>query len=150
MATEKTLVLLKPDAMAKNLQGSVLTMLTALNLKTVGFKLVKVNQELAARHYVEHKEKPFYGELMDHIMGKLHGGENVIAICYKGENAVQKIREVAGAAHPEKAELHTIRGRFGRVHSETGCFENVVHTSDSQASAAKEIELWFRPEEILD
>ena len=147
---ERTLALIKPDAMQKGLAGNIILELNALNLKMIGLKLITVKKELAEKHYEEHKEKPFYKELINHITGALHNNENVIAIIYKGENAVQKVREAAGETHPEKANPSTLRGKYGRVHSETSCFENVLHASDSAESAEKEIALWFNKEEIIE
>lgn len=147
---EKTLVLIKPDAMNRGLAGEIVSELNKLGLKMIGLKLVNVQKELAEQHYEEHKEKPFYNELIKHITGELHNNENVIAIAYKGENAIQKIRELAGSTHPEKADTFSLRGKYGRIHSETGCMENVLHASDSNESAEKEISLWFNEEELIE
>ena len=147
---EKTLVLIKPDAMAKRLAGNVITDLYNLNLKMIGLKLVNVQKELAEQHYLEHKDKPFFKKLIKHITGKLHNNENVIAIVYKGENAVQKIRDAAGNTHPEEADFCTIRGKYGRVNSKTDCFENIIHASDSPENAEKEIKLWFDKDELVE
>ena len=147
---EKTLVLIKPDAMVKHLAGSIINDLYNLNLKMIGLKLVNVQKELAEQHYDEHKGKPFYAKLIDHLTGTLHNNENVIAIVYWGEDAIKKIREVAGITHPEEANPKTIRGKYGRLHSKTDCFENVIHTSDSIESAKKEIELWFDENELVE
>jgi nucleoside-diphosphate kinase len=147
---ERTLVLIKPDAMVKRLAGNIISELYNLNLKMIGLKLVNVQKELAEQHYEEHKEKPFFEKLIKHITGELHGNENVIAIVYEGENAIQKIRDAAGKTHPEQAEPITLRGKYGRHHSETDCFENVLHTSDSKKSAEKEISLWFDDNELVD
>lgn len=146
---EKTLILIKPDAMVKRLAGNIINDLYNLNLKMIGLKLVNVQQELAEQHYSEHKEKPFFEKLVKHITGELHDQENVIAIVYQGENAVEKVRDAVGETHPEKAEPNTLRGKFGRLHSETDCFENVIHASDSVESAEKEIKLWFDDGELV-
>ena len=97
---EKTLVLIKPDAMVKKIAGNVISDLYNTGLKMIGLKLVNVQKELAEQHYAEHLGKPFFPKLVDHITGKLHGNENVIAIAYEGENAIQKIRNAAGKTHP--------------------------------------------------
>ncbi len=146
---QRTLVLIKPDAVSKCLAGHVITDLYSLNLKMIGLKLVNVSKELAENHYDEHRKKPFFEKLVKHIRGELHGNENVIAIVYEGENAIQKIRDAAGNTHPEKADSKSIRGKYGRVHSETDCFENVIHASDSPESAEREISLWFKKEELI-
>ncbi len=147
---EKTLVLIKPDAMVKHLAGNIINELYKLDLKMIGLKLVNVQRELAEQHYSEHKEKPFFEKLVKHITGELHNQENVIAIVYKGENAIQKVRELAGKTNPEEAEFNTIRGKYGRLNSKTDCFENVIHASDSPKSAEKEISLWFDEDELIE
>ena len=149
MVNEKTLVLIKPDAMVKKLAGNIITELYKLNLKIIGIKIVNVKRELAEQHYEAHKEKPFFEELVKHITGELHNNENVIAIVYEGENAIQEIRNLAGKTHPEEANPKSLRGKYGRIHSKTKCFENVLHTSDSPESAKKEISLWFEEKELI-
>ena len=149
---EKTLVLIKPDAMIKNLAGNIITELNSLGLKMIGLKLVNVKRELAEQHYFDIKEKKgkdVFEKLIKHITGKLHNNENVIAIVYHGKNAIQKVRVVAGDTHPENAEPNTLRGKYGRVHSKTNCYENVLHASDSLESAEREIKLWFKDDELV-
>ena len=146
---ERTLVLIKPDAMVKHLAGNIINDLYNLNLKMIGLKLVDVQRELAEQHYSEHKGKPFFEKLIKHITGELHHQENVIAIVYQGENAIQKVRDFAGKTNPEEAEFNTIRGKYGRLNSKTDCFENVVHASDSVESAEREINLWFDEGELV-
>lgn len=147
---ERTLVLIKPDAMAKKIAGNVISELYLTELKMVGLKLVNVRRELAEKHYEEHLGKPFFEKLVKHITGELHNNENVIAIVYEGEDAIQKIRRAAGKTHPEEAEFNSIRGKYGRWHSKTDCFENVIHASDSPISAQREIKLWFDDDELVD
>jgi len=146
---ERILVLIKPDAMVKKLAGNVISEIYSTNLKMIGLKLVNVQKELAEQHYEEHKGKPFFEKLVKHITGELHNNENVIAIAYEGEDAVKKIRGLAGKTHPEEADFNTLRGKYGRWHSGTDCFENVLHASDSPESGEKEITLWFNPEELI-
>ncbi len=146
---ERTLVLIKPDAMVKRLAGNIISELYNINLKMIGLKLVNVQRELAEQHYEEHKDKPFFPKLVGHITGELHDNENVIAIVYEGENAIQKVRDTAGKTHPEEAEFQSIRGKYGRHHSKTDCFENVIHASDSVESAKREIDLWFDKKELI-
>jgi nucleoside-diphosphate kinase len=147
--TERTLVLIKPDAMAKCLAGNIISDLYFLNLKMIGLKLVNVKKELAEQHYNEHKGKPFFEHLIQHITGELHGNENVIAIVYEGENAIQKIRNAVGKSNPDDSPPNSIRGKYGKIHSKTNCFETVIHASDSAESAEREIALWFDDDEIV-
>jgi len=147
---ERTLVLIKPDAMVKRLAGNIISDLYNLKLKMIGLKLVNVRRELAEKHYEEHKDKPFFEKLVKHITGELHDNEKVIAIVYEGKNSVQKVRELAGKTHPEEAEPSTLRGKYGRLHSKTDCFENVIHASDSPENAEREIALWFKKNELVE
>ncbi len=147
---ERCLVLIKPDAMVKKIAGNVIIELDKLNLKMVGLKLVNVKRELAEQHYAEHKGKPLFDKLIKHITGELHNNENVIAIVYSGEDAIKKIRDAAGKTHPEEASPNSLRGKYGRLHSKTDCFENVIHASDSLASSKREIELWFDKDELIE
>jgi len=149
---ERTLVLIKPDAMVKQIAGHVITDLYNLGLKMIGLKLVNVQKELAEQHYFEIKErrgKEIFEKLIKHITGELHNQENVIVIVYEGKNAIQKIRDLAGTTNPEEAEPNTIRGKYGRIHSKTDCYENLIHASDSKESAEKEISLWFDDGELV-
>ena len=149
---ERTLVLIKPDAMVKSLAGNIISELYHLNLKMIGLKLVNVQKELAEQHYFEIKEKrgqEIFDKLIKHITGELHNNENVIAIVYEGKDAIQKVRNLAGTTNPEEAEPNTIRGKYGRIHSQTDCYENLIHASDSKKSAEKEIALWFNDGELV-
>ena len=149
---ERSLVLIKPDAMVKCLAGNIISDIYSLNLEMIGLKLVNVQKELAEQHYFEIKEKhgkDVFNKLIKHITGELHNNENVIAIVYEGKNAIQKIRNIAGKTNPEEAEPNTIRGKYGRIHSKTDCYENLIHASDSKKSAEKEIALWFDDGELI-
>jgi nucleoside-diphosphate kinase len=150
MAEEKTLVLIKPDAMAKHLAGNIITDLYTLNLKMIALKLSNVKRELAEMHYQEHKGKPFFEDLIKHLTGELHNHEKVIAIIYKGENAVQKVRDAIGKTNPDECVPWTIRGKYGKINSKTNCHETVIHASDSPENAKREIALWFKDEEIVE
>ena len=88
--------------------------------------------------------------MINHIVGKLHGNENVIAIIYGGKNAIQKIRDTVGKANSDECEPSQIRGKYGKIHSKTGCFETGIHASDSKESAKNEIKLWFDDCEIVE
>ena len=147
---EQTLVLIKPDAMVKNLAGNIIQEINSSGLKMVAMKLVNVQKELAEKHYEELKDKPFFEDVIKHLTGELHNNENVIAIVYRGKNAITKIRKIAGSTHPEEADFTSLRGRYGRFHSKTDCLETVIHSSDSKESAKKEIELWFNDDEIIN
>ena len=150
---EKTLVLIKPDAMVKQLAGNVISDLYNLNLKMIGLKLVNVQRELAEKHYDKLKsekgEKIFEGTIK-HLIGEYHENENVVAIVYKGKNAIQKVREFAGETNPEKAYFSSIRGKYGRIISEKNLFESVIHASDSKENAEREIDLWFDKSELVE
>ncbi len=150
MAIETTLVLIKPDALAKGLTGHVMNRISHAHLRLVGAKVVKVSKELAEDHYRHLKDKPFFGELIRFIQGELHGEEfsGVLALVYQGENSVGKIREIAGATHPEQAHPKSLRGQYGRITTK-GVMENVLHASSDPVEAEREIKLWFRPEEII-
>lgn len=147
---EKTLVLIKPDAMIKRLAGTIITDLYPLDLKMIGLKLSNVKRELAEMHYSEHKDKPFFEELIKHITGELHNHEKVIAIVYEGENAVQKVRDAIGKTNPDECEPWSIRGKYGKINSTTNCYETVIHASNSIEDAEREIKLWFDKDEIVE
>ncbi len=149
MAVEQTLILIKPDGLIKSLTGNILTRLSEAKLVIVGSKTVRVSRELAEKHYEHLKDKPFFNELIDYIMGKIHNTNRVVAFVYQGENAIQKIRDIVGDTNPEKANPVSIRGAYGRI-TTSGIFENVVHASSSPEDAEKEIKLWFRPDEIVE
>lgn len=147
---ERTLVLIKPDAMIKQLAGNIISELYSLNLKMIGLKLVNVDRELAEMHYKEHKDKSFFSDLIKYITGELHNNGNVIAIVYEGENAIKKVRNLVGETHPDHAKPNTLRGKYGKIHTITNCHETVIHASDSRESAEKEIKLWFNEKELVD
>jgi len=147
---EKVLVLIKPDAMQKQLAGIIIHDIFQLNLKMIGLKLVNVKKHLAEKHYQDHKEKPFYHDLLKYILGEFHNVNSIIAIAYQGENAIQKIRNYAGKTNPDEAEPYTLRGKYGKVHSKTKNFDNVIHASDSPENAEKEINIWFSKEELIE
>jgi len=160
MGTQQCLVIIKPDGLIKSLTGNIITALSEAKLKIVGAKVLKVSRELAEKHYSEllqslvkkhgdSKGKAIFEEVIGYIKGEYHT-DRVIALIYHGENAIKKIRDLSGETNPEKASPTSIRGKFGRIHSETKVFENVLHASDSEASAEKEIKLWFSPEELAE
>ncbi len=136
---EKTYVMLKPDAVQRNLAGEIISRLEKRGLKLVAIKILKIDNELAGRHYAEHKGKPFFQSLVDFITSG-----PVIAMVWEGENAVQAARKMMGSTDPQKAEPGTIRGDYALF---TG--NNMVHGSDSLESAAREIDLFFSPNEVI-
>lgn len=151
MKEQQCLVIIKPDGLIKSLTGNIITSLSETKLKIVGAKIVKVSRDLAEKHYSSLKEKKphIFEGTINYITGKYHT-DRVLALVYHGEDAIEKIREICGVTNPEEAQPTSIRGRYGRVHSKTGIFENVVHASDSEENAEKEIKLWFMPDELVE
>jgi nucleoside-diphosphate kinase len=137
---ERTLVLIKPDAVQRLLAGRILARYEERGLKIVGLKLVHVSRELAERHYAAHREKPFFTGLVDFITSA-----PLVAAALEGPNAIAVVRAMNGATRPNEATPGTIRGDFAL---ETA--QNLVHASDSAENAADEIALWFEPGELLD
>ena len=150
MATEETLILIKPDGAARRLTGLTIDRLDASGLQMVAAKMVGVSEKLAREHYASLSGKPFFENLIKYIRGEFHGltDHRVMAMVYRGDNAIKRVREIAGATNPEQAAAGTIRGSFGRV-TTAGQFENVIHASSDPNDAARECKLWFKPEEIL-
>jgi nucleoside-diphosphate kinase len=155
---EQTLVLIKPDGLVKSLTGNIITTLSETKLKIVGAKIVNVSRELAEKHYSQLKSNLIkkFGEedgshifesTLEYLQGKYHTGR-VFALVYQGKDAVKKVRNLVGETHPEKASPISIRGKYGRIHSETQVFENAVHCSDSVEGAKEEIKLWFDKKEL--
>ncbi len=136
---ERTLVIIKPDGVQRGLIGPILSRLEQRGLRFAALKLIQVDPELAARHYAVHKGKPFYEPLIEFITS----GPVVVAVV-EGENAIEIVRKTMGATNPAQAEPGTIRADFGL---EIG--RNLVHGSDGPETAAYEIPLFFREEEIL-
>jgi nucleoside-diphosphate kinase len=133
MAAERTLVLIKPDAMRRGLAGDILRRFEARGLELKEAKLVTVDRALAGEHYAEHAEKPFYGELVDFITSG-----PTMALVLEGEGAIATVRSTMGATNPADAGPGTIRGDLA-----LSMPDNLVHGSDSPESAAREITLWF-------
>jgi len=151
MAIEQLLILIKPDGIKKSLTGNILTKLSEARMVIIGAKVVKVNKDLAEKHYYHLKDKPFFGELAEYIQGKIYGEpwDRVLALVYQGEDAISRMRKIAGATNPEEADPVSIRGAYGRITTK-GIYENVVHCSSDPAEAEREIKLWFKPEEIVN
>ncbi len=148
---EQTLVVIKPDGLKKSLTGNVLTRLSETKLRIVGAKVVQVSKELAEKHYAHLKEKPFFNEVIKYLQGELHGKQysRVLALVYRGKDAIAKVRQLAGTTNPEEADPTSIRGQFGRL-TTAGLFENVLHCSADPEDAEREIKLWFDPSEVVD
>jgi nucleoside-diphosphate kinase len=151
MEVEQCLILIKPDGLVKSLTGNIISVLSETKLKIVGAKVVSVSKELAEKHYYELKEKKpkIFEATVDYIMGKYHTNR-VLALVYSGEDSIKKIRQIVGATNPEEADPISIRGKYGRINSKTGVFENVIHASDSVKSAEREIKIWFKPSELVE
>jgi nucleoside-diphosphate kinase len=138
--TERTLVLVKPDGVQRLLTGRILARYEERGLKLVGLKLVQVDRDLAERHYAVHREKPFFGGLVDFITSG-----PLVALALDGPNAIGIVRAINGATRPHEAAPGTIRGDFAL---ETA--QNIVHASDSTENAAFELDLWFDAHELHD
>ena len=147
---QQTLVIIKPDAIKKSLTGNVITRLSEAKLEIIGAKVVKPTKDLVERHYGHMKDKPFFKDIVDYLMGKPYGvsHERVMALVYQGGDAIAKIRQLAGKTNPEEAESTSIRGSYGRITTK-GVFENVIHASGNEEEAEAEIKLWFNPDEIV-
>lgn len=145
---QATLVLIKPDGLKKSLTGNILTRLSEGKLEIVAAKVMRVSRELAEQHYCHLKDKPFFPALVKYIRGELHSRRKVLAMVYWGSDAIEKVRQLAGATNPEEAESTTIRGSYGRI-TTRGLYENVIHASTNEVEAEREIKLWFEPEEII-
>ena len=145
---QQTLILIKPDGLKKSLTGNILTRLSETKLEIVAAKMVRVPRELAIEHYKHMKDKPFFEELVQYIQGTLHDRKKVMAMVYWGEDAITKVRQIAGSTNPEEADPTTIRGSYGRITTK-GLYENVLHTSSNEFEAEREIKLWFQPDDII-
>lgn len=130
---EKSMVLIKPDGVERNIIGNIISVYEDNGLKVVDLKLMQASREIAEKHYSQHAGKGFYEELIEFITRS-----PLCAMILEGEDVVNKVREINGATNPEEAGDGTIRHRYGR--SKT---ENVVHASDSKEKAKEEIALWF-------
>ena len=138
MAVERTLILIKPDAVERALAGEILARIERRGFRVVAGKLMRVSRDLGERHYDEHREKPFFGELVEFITSA-----STWALVVEGEGAVATLRKTIGATNPADAEPGSIRGDLAKSMP-----DNLVHGSDSPESAEREIELWFSADEI--
>jgi nucleoside-diphosphate kinase len=137
---ERTLILVKPDGVQRSLIGEIITRFERRGLRLVAMKLMQMSEALAARHYAEHEGKGFYPSLIEYITSG-----PVVAMVWEGPNVIAVARVMMGATRPNEAAPGTIRGDYAQ---ETG--RNIVHGSDGEESAAREIGLFFSAEELLD
>lgn len=137
---QRTLLLVKPDGVQRQLVGRVLTRFEERGLKIVGLKLIHADRALAEQHYAVHRERPFFKGLVDFITSS-----PLVAACLEGPNAIAVVRAMNGATRPHEAAPGSIRGDFA---VETA--QNLVHASDSPENAAAELALWFAAGELLE
>jgi nucleoside-diphosphate kinase len=138
MAIERTFSIIKPDAVAKNVIGQIYSRFEKAGLRIIAARMMHLTREQAGAFYAVHKERPFYGELVDFMVS----GPVMVQVL-EGEDAIRKNREVMGATNPKEAAPGTIRADFA-----TSIDENAVHGSDAAETAAREIDFFFKPEEL--
>ncbi|HEY6069297.1 MAG TPA: nucleoside-diphosphate kinase [Gaiellaceae bacterium] len=139
MAVERSLVLIKPDAVRRSIAGEILGRVERRGLVLRAAKLLVVDRKLAETHYAEHREKPFFGELVAFITSG-----PTLALAIEGEGAIATLRKTIGATNPADAEPGSIRGDLSLAMP-----DNLVHGSDSPESAARELALWFADDELV-
>ncbi|GAC90375.1 nucleoside diphosphate kinase [Anoxybacillus flavithermus NBRC 109594] len=131
--------MVKPDGVQRGVIGDIVARFERKGFQLVGAKLMQVSRELAEQHYAEHKERPFFGELVEFITSG-----PVFAMVWEGENVIATARQMMGKTNPQEALPGTIRGDFGLTVG-----KNIIHGSDSKESAAREIQLFFKEEELV-
>ncbi|GKV65680.1 MULTISPECIES: nucleoside-diphosphate kinase [unclassified Sporosarcina] len=136
---ERTFLMVKPDGVQRNLIGEIVGRFEDKGYQLVGGKLMNISQELAEQHYGEHKERPFFGELVEFITSG-----PVFAMVWEGENVISTARLMMGATNPKESAPGTIRGNFAVTVG-----KNIIHGSDSSESASREINLFFKEEELV-
>lgn len=136
---ERTFLMVKPDGVQRNLIGEIVGRFESKGFQMVGGKLMTISKELAEQHYGEHKERPFFGELVDFITSG-----PVFAMVWEGENVISTSRLMTGATNPTESAPGTIRGDFAVTVG-----KNIIHGSDSTESASREINLFFKEEELV-
>lgn len=137
--TERTFVMVKPDGVGRRLIGECIRRFERRGLKLVGLKMQVISKELAGRHYEEHKERPFFGALVEFITSG-----PTVQMVWEGKDAVAQVRKMNGATNSLEADVGTIRGDFG-----LSLQNNVIHASDSVETAKREIDLYFESSELL-
>ena len=130
---EKTFVLIKPDGLKRKLIGKIISFYEDKNLYISELKMIKANQNIIEQHYIEHKDKPFFNEVVNYLLE-----DKLIAMVISGENAISLVRKINGSTNPLEADMGSIRGTFGSEKT-----RNLVHASDSINNAKREIALWF-------
>ncbi|NLB52175.1 MAG: nucleoside-diphosphate kinase [Syntrophomonadaceae bacterium] len=136
---ERTFAMVKPDGVQKGMIGEIISRFEKKGIKIAALKMMQITQEMAEEHYAEHKEKPFFAELVSFITSG-----PVAAMVLEGENVISTVRTMMGATNPRDAAPGTIRGDFAMTMS-----KNIIHGSDSPASASREIKIFFSEEEVL-
>ncbi len=136
---ERTFIMIKPDGVQRNLVGDIVSRFETKGFTLVGMKLMQVSRELAEEHYGVHKERPFFGSLVDFIISA-----PVVAMVWEGDGVVASARKLIGATNPLAAEPGTIRGDFG-----VSIGRNIIHGSDAIETAQSEIALWFKDDELV-
>lgn len=137
---ERTFIMIKPDGVQRNLVGAVISRFEQKGYKLAGMKLMQISRQLAEQHYAEHKGKPFFEGTVQYITSS-----PVVAMVWEGKNVIAAAREMMGATNPLNAAPGTIRGMYGLDIS-----RNVIHGSDSPTSAEREINLYFKQDELAE
>ncbi len=140
MATERTFAMLKPGVLSRRVVGEIISKIERKGFKIIGLKMMSVTRDLAERQYAEHKGKPFYLDLLDYITSG-----PVVVMVLEADQAIKLFRLLCGLTSPDQALPGTIRGDYA-MHTSI----NIIHASDSKESAAREIGLFFKPEEMID
>ncbi len=135
---ERTFLAVKPDGVQRGLVGEIISRYEAKGFTLVGLKLMQVSRELAEQHYGEHKERPFFSDLVNFITSG-----PIVAMVWEGKGVVASARKVIGKTNPLDSDPGTIRGDFG-----VDIGRNIIHGSDAVETAQREIALWFKPEEL--
>lgn len=136
---ERTYLMIKPDGVQRGLIGEIIRRFETKGFTLVGLKLMSVSKELAEQHYAVHSDKPFFKGLVEFIISG-----PVVAMVWEGEGVIASARKIIGATKPLESEPGTIRGDFGITIG-----RNIIHGSDAPETAASEIDLWFKPEELV-
>jgi len=136
---ERSLIILKPDAIQRGLAGQILTRLEQRGLKLIGMKLLRIDEPLARRHYAEHEGKPFFAGLVSYITSG-----PVVVLALTGDNVIEMVRSMVGATNPLKAAPGTIRGDLA-----ISIGRNPIHASDKPETGEREVQLFFRDDELL-
>ncbi|NBD15756.1 MAG: nucleoside-diphosphate kinase [Cyanobacteria bacterium] len=135
---ERTFIMIKPDGVQRGLTGEIIKRLEQKGFSLIGMKMIKVSRELAEKHYDVHRDKPFFGNLVEFIISA-----PVVAMIWEGEGVVAAARKIIGATNPLSAEPGTIRGDYG-----ISIGRNLIHGSDAVETAQREIALWFEETEL--